>query len=119
MLTIQKPCLGEIDNLKDIDGLYTIILFAYYQNKHFPDIIRVQILRTKLQYSSVDLSEAGAFIGDVGTGTIIDIINLDLDQADKAAHNPNENCDVEEHEGLAEEYFDQLLERSDGTTWNA
>ena len=116
MLTIQKPCLGEIDNLKDIDGLYTIILFAYYQNKHFPDIIRVQILRTKLQYSSVDLSEAGVFMGDAGTWSTENIINLELDQANEAAHNPIENYNIEFREGLTEEYLDQLPERSDDTT---
>ena len=82
-----------------------------YTQQHCPHIIkiqnipgnrRIQILRAKCHVSSVDLSEASKLIGDAETWSTKSIINLELDQADEAAHNPNENFDIEDCEGLTE-----------------
>ena len=75
-------------------------------------------MRTKFRVDSGDFSEAGTFIGDVGTWSTTYIINLELYQTAAANNIPNDNCDIEEYEGLAEEYLDQLPESSNGITWN-
>ena len=60
-----------------------------------------------------------SYLGNVSFSAISEnIINLELDQANEAAHNPIENYNIEFREGLTEEYLDQLPERSDDTTWN-